>query len=142
MSQENVEIVRAVVAAWERGDYSSDEWAHPEIEFVIMDGPAPGSWTGLAGMAEGWRGFLSAWEEFRGQAVHEYRELDGEHVLMLHGWSGRGKTSGLELGQMRARAATLFHVRGGKVTRLVIYFDRKRALADLDLSEQDAHADS
>jgi hypothetical protein len=42
MSRENVELVRSVVSAWERGDYSSTEWAHPEIEFVIADRPSPG----------------------------------------------------------------------------------------------------
>jgi ketosteroid isomerase-like protein len=31
MSRQNVEIVRSIFAAWERGDYSSVEWAHPEI---------------------------------------------------------------------------------------------------------------
>jgi ketosteroid isomerase-like protein len=131
----NLDFVRSVVAAWERGDYSSAEWAAPRIEFVIADGPAPGSWTGLAGMAEGWRGFLSAWEEFRGEA-DAYRELDRERVLVLNHWTGRGRTSGLDVGRMQTNAATLFHVRGGKVTRLVIYFDRERGLADLGLAPE------
>jgi ketosteroid isomerase-like protein len=48
---------------------------------------------------------------------------------------GRGKASGLELGQVRTDAANLFHIRDGKVTRLVTYFDRTRALADLGLAE-------
>ena len=129
----NLELVRSIVTAWERGDYSSADWADSEIEFVIADGPTPGAWTGMAGMAEGWRGFLSAWEEFRGEQADEHRELDGQRVLVLHSWSGRGKTSGLDIGQMRAKAATIFHVRAGKVTRIVLYFDRERAFADLAL---------
>jgi ketosteroid isomerase-like protein len=133
VSQENVEVVRRVYDAWERGDFSSVEWAHPEIEFVHADWPPTGTWTGLAGMAEGFRGFISAWEEFRTEAS-EYRELDGERVLVLSNLTGRGKTSGVEVGWMRAKAAQLFHVRDGKVTRLVVYSDRERALADLGLA--------
>jgi ketosteroid isomerase-like protein len=40
-----------------------------------------------------------------------------------------------DLGQVRARAAQLFHVRDGQVTRMVTYFDLDRALADLGLKE-------
>ena len=135
MESASLGLVRSIFPAWERGDYSSAEWAHPEIEYVIADGPAPGSWTGLAGLAEGFRDWLSAWEELRGEA-DEYRELDDERVLVLYRWSGRGKTSGLEVGETPARGALLFHVRGGKVTRLVLYFDRERALADLGLASK------
>jgi ketosteroid isomerase-like protein len=141
MSQENVELVRSIYAPWGRGDFRSVEWAHPEIEFVIVDlGPGSGSWKGLSAMAEVWRAYLSAWEEYRTE-VDEYRELDGERVLVLVHLSGRGKASGVQLGEIRTKAANLFHVRGGKVTKLVLYVDRERGLADLGLSEQDAHAD-
>jgi ketosteroid isomerase-like protein len=133
MSQENVELVRSIYAAWARGDYTSAEWAHPEIEYVHADGPAPGTWIGRGGLAEGARVWLSAWEDFRVEA-DEYRVLDGERVLVLTNVSGHGKTSGVEVGQMRARGADLFHIRGGKVTKLVIHFERAHALADLGLS--------
>jgi ketosteroid isomerase-like protein len=135
MSQENVELVQSIYAAWERGDFRSVEWAHSEIEFMIVDlGPATDSSTGLAGMAERWRAFLSAWEEYRTE-VDEYRELDDERVLVLVHLSGRGKTSGVQLERMRTKAANLFHVRDGKVTSLVIWVDQERGLAELGLSE-------
>ena len=133
MPSANVDLVRSICAAWERGDFSSTEWQEPGIEFVIADGPTPGSWTGAAGIADGWGDFLSAWEDVR-QDAEEYRELDGERVLVLTRLMARGKSSGLEVGVMRTKQAGLFHVRGGKVTRLVYYLDREQALADLGLA--------
>ena len=127
--------MRSIYAAWERGDFGRAEWAHPDIKYVFADGPAPGTWTGLAGMAEVWRDWLSAWEDMNVEA-QEYRELDDERVLVLSRYSGRGKTSGLELGQMGTKGATLFHIRDGKVTRFVGYWDRERALADLGLATE------
>jgi ketosteroid isomerase-like protein len=130
----NLDLVRSLFAAWERGDFfSSADWADSEIEVVIADGPEPGTWAGLAGLAEATRSRLSAWEDLRMEA-EEYRELDDERVLVLFHRSGRGRTSGLDLAQMRSRGADLYHVRDGKVTRIVAYFDRERALADLGLA--------
>jgi ketosteroid isomerase-like protein len=134
MSQENVETVRSIYAAWERGDYTSAEWAHPKIELVIADGPTPGSWTGVPAMLGVWREILSVFEELRAEA-DEYRALDAERVLVLVRFSGRGRTSGLEVGQMQTKGANVFHLRGGKVTRLVLYWDRGRAFADVGLEE-------
>jgi ketosteroid isomerase-like protein len=134
MSQEDVEMVRSIVAGWERGDYSTAEWAHPEVEYVITDGPAPGSWTGLDGMAEGVRSFLSAWEDWRFE-WEQYRDLEDGRIIVFTRYSGRGKRSGLDVGQMRTKGAGVFHVRDGKVTKLLVYFDRDHALADLSLSE-------
>lgn len=101
----------------------------------MVDGPTPGTWKGLAEMADGVRDFLSAWEDFRAE-VDGYRELDDERVLALLRFNGRGKTSGLELAQTAPKGANVFWVRGGKVTRIVHYFDRERALTDLGLAPE------
>jgi ketosteroid isomerase-like protein len=131
---ENLDLVRSIYAAWERGDWSSVNWAHSDIEFVIPDGPDAFSSTGAARMGDAWRVYLGAWEGYRIEA-DEFRELDSERVLVLSRYSGAGKASGLELAQMPASAAQLFHIREGKVTKLVGYNERARALADLGLAE-------
>jgi len=60
MASANLDLVRSISVAWERRDFSSTEWAHPEIEYVIADGPEPGHHTGLVEMAAFWRDFLSS----------------------------------------------------------------------------------
>jgi ketosteroid isomerase-like protein len=137
---ENLDVVRSIYAAWERGDFSStspapaNEWASPEIEYTIVGGPSPGSWRGLGAMTDRWREFLSAWEGFHGE-VDEYRELEDGRVLVLVSFRGRGKSSRLDLGQIGAKGAHVFGVREGQVTALAFYLDRDRALADLGLAE-------
>jgi ketosteroid isomerase-like protein len=131
---ENLDLVRSIYAAWERGDYSSADWADPEIEYVFVDGPTPGRWVGKIAAGVAWRDFLSAWEEYRTE-VDEYRELSGERVLVLVHVSGTGRTSGVDLAQMGAGGASVFHLRDSKVTSFVNYFDRERAFADLGLKE-------
>jgi len=126
----NVELIRAIYAAWERGDYSSSDWQHPEIEFVMADGPTPGKGVGTVGIADAWGSFLSAWGDFRHRA-EEYREIDDTRVLVLTAFVGRARASGLEVGEMGTRSAVLFEVSAGGVTRIVLYFDRDRALAEL-----------
>ena len=84
-------------------------------------------------MAEGFRDNLIGWKDFRTEA-DEYRELDDERVLVLTRSTAQGKAAGLVVGQMRTKGAALYHVSGGKVTRLVYYWDRHRALADVGLT--------
>jgi ketosteroid isomerase-like protein len=135
MSQENVDLVRSIYADWERGNFGETHWVDPDIECqFIGDTPSGGTSKGLDGMAAAWREWLSAWEEFQVEA-DEYRELDKDRVLVLCRFAGRGKTSGLEIGQVWTKGASAFQIQNGKVTKLLLYTDYQRALDDLSLSE-------
>jgi ketosteroid isomerase-like protein len=86
-------------------------------------------------MAEGFRELVSAWHDYRIE-LDEVNELDSERVLVLHRRIGRGKTSGLDLAHLHATGAMLFHVRDGRVIRLVVYSERERAQTDLALDPE------
>src|SRR5207248_5748211 len=97
-------------------------------------GLPPVSAKGRTEMRDSARANIEVWAQLR-IAAEEYRELDSERVLVLDDVSGRGKRSGLEIGQFGAGGAHLFHVRGGMVTRLVVFEGREGVLADLGLEE-------
>jgi ketosteroid isomerase-like protein len=132
----NLDLVRSICEQWERGEYTSVAWAHPEIDFAIADLPTAGRWQGVTGMIEAWRDFIAAWEDQHVE-IDEYRELDDERVLVLGAFKGRGKASGVDLQELWPKGANLFRVHDGKVIALVVYFDRAHALADLALATDD-----
>jgi ketosteroid isomerase-like protein len=126
----NLDLVRSIYAAWEVGDFSrTSEWADPAIEWVDFGGPAPGGRAGIDAVGEFWREILSSWEELRANP-QKYLEVDDGRVLVLSRLSGREKDSGSDLEHTRA---SLFRIHGGKVTRVIFYWDPQRAFADLGL---------
>ena len=133
MTSANLELVRSIAAKWERGDWTDASWADPTIEFVVDDSLSPTSWSGPAGLAKGWLTFLSAWDDYRIE-VEEIRELDEHRVLLLVLHGGRGKRSGVDIGQSRFHGAVLFEMRDGSVIRMGAYLDRNRAFAELGLA--------
>jgi ketosteroid isomerase-like protein len=130
MSQENVEIVRALFARWNEGDYSSTDWADPDIAFV-MKTPGGGTSQGVEAMRDSWRNFLRAWEEFQGmpQKVIE----TGNQVLVLNEFGGRGSASGVPIRGMRG--AALFTFEAGRVVRLALFTDWEEALEAAGMRE-------
>ena len=128
----NLDLVRSIYADLERGDFTSVDWANPQMEYVLMDGPSPATFTGLTEIARGVREILSPWKDLC-DVIDEYRELDDERVLVLLRFDLRGKTSGLGLDASWTRGAEIVHIKQGRVTRIVKYFDRDHALADLGL---------
>lgn len=131
---ENLELVQAIYSGWEKGDFSSADWADPEIEYVMRGGLTTDRTTGVAAMSEAWATMLRAWDDLRA-VPEEVRELEDGRVLVLLRNEGRGKGSGIDVGEISVRSANLFTVREGRVTRLVLYWDRNEALAELGLAE-------
>jgi ketosteroid isomerase-like protein len=137
MSSANLDLLRSIYAAWERGDWTAPPtWADPEIEFVLADGPDPTRAKGVAEMVAVFtRDFLSTWDHLRTEA-QEYRELDGERILVHIHNHGRGRTSGMEISELmgKGEGANIWFIRQGTVVKVIMYWDRARALADLGLA--------
>jgi len=134
----NLDLVRSMYTAFERGDFTNADWADPEVEYVIAEGPEPRTFRGLAGLAEAMRNLFGDFEDV-GAEAEDYRELDACHVLVLGRGFGRGTRSGVYASPdspFSYKFAEVFEVHGGKVTRIVVYYDRDRALADLGLAPE------
>lgn len=128
----NLDLVKSIFVEWERGEWGSADWADSEIHFEMIGGLVEGSWDGRREMARAWGEMLGAWEGLRTDA-EEFRELDDGRVLVFLRNQGRGRESGIEIGEISVRAANLFTIRDGKVTSLILYWDRRQALADVGL---------
>jgi ketosteroid isomerase-like protein len=131
----NLDLVKSIFADWERGDWSSADWADPQIEFEMIGGLAEGRWTGVSEMGKAWAAMLSAWDDLTADP-DEFRELDDERVIVFLRNQGRGRGSGIEIGEISTKAANLFTIRDAKVTSLTLYWDRDRAISDLGLTDR------
>src|SRR5690242_17961243 len=125
---ENLDLVRSIYADWERGDWSRSDWIDPQMELVSRDGIDPQVLAGRDAIRGGWREFLSTWSGYS-VVAEEFRELSRGRVLVLLHATGHGKASGVEL--RGSRGVNVFEITDGRVTRLILYYDRDRALADL-----------
>ena len=104
--------MRSIYADWERGDLGRVDWADPEIEFVVAEGPEPGVSRGLAAMGDQVRGALIDMPGWRGEA-EGCRELIDGRVLVLARIAGRGRSTGLERPRLESsRSARLGYARG------------------------------
>jgi ketosteroid isomerase-like protein len=128
---ENLDLVRSIYADWERGDFSRDDWADPEIELVRPESVDGDALQGRDASAGGWRAWLGVWKDFRAEA-HDYRVLDDERVLVFGRMRGIGRLSGTSTD---TGTVNLFQIRDGKVVRLVLYSNPDNAFVDLGLEE-------
>jgi ketosteroid isomerase-like protein len=116
MSQENVEIVRKLLEAW--NEHDAELWlsyAAPEIEWMPA-GPAAVEGAVYRGRDEVASGIAAVWETWD---VFDFREGDlrdlGDSVLWLGRVKMRGSASGVELDQEFAIHGV---AHDGKLTRV------------------------
>jgi ketosteroid isomerase-like protein len=139
MSQENVEIVRAMVAAAETGDWDTAlEGFDPEVELDQRRMPDGGIYKTPGGVRKFYERWLGSWDQLRVESKGVIAAPDGRVISLLR-ISGRGRGSGIDVAM---EAADVFTLRDGKVIRMVGFPDRAEALEAVGLSEQDAHSDS
>ena len=138
MSQENVEIVKANIDAYNREDWDAffkDVAPGFELDFSRAVGP----WRGVFGLDQARRVVLEmreTWESARVEP-HEFIEA-GDFVVMPWTIHGRGR-DGIEV---VVRATFVFTIRNGAIERNTMYQEKEDALEALGLSEQDAPSTS
>ncbi len=130
MSRENVEVVRRVIEAHDRGDFATVFASYdPGIEWHVAPVIAPMGdlepvYHGHEGVRAFWRQWFAAWEK----ASFEYEEFidAGEAVVTILSQRMRGRTSGIELNWNSYGQA--WTVRDGKIVRVQVFPTREEAL--------------
>jgi ketosteroid isomerase-like protein len=132
MSQENVEVVRRLIEAWDRGDYSA-AWdsIDPDIAVnVAYHADLDGTYRGHAGLAELMATFWAAFERPRIEIEHAMPV--GDDVVVGVRFYGRGKKSGVEID---APAWHAWRLREGKAVCWWLLRTKEEALEAAGLSE-------
>jgi ketosteroid isomerase-like protein len=137
MSQENVEVVRAIYEAWTRGDYEAVfaridtdiEWFAPS-DISASGEPESGLSRGQEGVRRSLGKWVGAWDDYR----FELRRLiDCGDDVLVEGWQrGRGRTSGVEVSE---EIFSVWTLRGGQAVRQRMFRDRAQALEAVGLRE-------
>jgi uncharacterized protein len=131
MSQENVEIVRRLIEAWNSNE--QDEAIAIVDPEVVLDATRrrvnPKTYTGMQGMRRMLADRDEVWGEFR-MEPDEVLEA-GDRVVAIGRWVAKGKGSGIEVQQPVAHVFTL---QDGRVVRVEISATRDEALEAARLS--------
>jgi ketosteroid isomerase-like protein len=133
MSQEDVQVVRALFEAWERGglDAAAELW-DPEIDWRAAQGALDDA--GPIQGRDAMRGYLQDWlEDFDDLALEPEEFIDaGARVVVVQKMRGRAKGSGVET---ELRFAVVYTIRDGKVVMGREYWTREEALEAAGRSE-------
>jgi ketosteroid isomerase-like protein len=129
MSQENVEIVKALFRGWtERGVDGMLTFFHEDIEYFPAE--EDGIIHGHDALRRYWEGFMEAWDAFH-MGPTEFLDA-GDHVFNRVAINGRGRGSGVEVAM---EFWQVWLIRGDRAARCEEYLNREEALEAVGLSE-------
>jgi ketosteroid isomerase-like protein len=128
MSQENVEILRALYGPWARGDFHASADQVAGFEWVQLTGAVePGSHRGAEAQRALGRIF-EVYENFRVEA-EEYIDAEDKVVVVARCY-GKARGSGMQLDE---QFAFVWTVRDSKPVRMEQYPSRREALEAVGL---------
>jgi ketosteroid isomerase-like protein len=133
MSEENVEIVRGLYEAWNRGDYAGAlALIDPEIDIeqARQGSLAVGTYRGHAGLYQLLEDFWNQFDD-RHSMVQETISA-GDEVFVSVRFHGRGRSSGVEV---EMRHCHLWTLRNGRVVRWRLFSTRREALEAAGIKE-------
>ena len=137
MSQENVDLVRALIEASKRGEMDKVfALYHPDIEWSISELPMRGpDFEPVYRGHEGIRTFWRTWAEAFETPSFDYEEFidAGDTVVSVLTQRVRGRASGIE--QVWSSYAQNWAVTEGRVVRVEFFQTRAEALEAAGLSE-------
>ena len=138
MSQENLEIVKANIDAYNREDWDAFfKDVAPGFELDLSR--ALGPWRGVFGLDQARRvveEFREIWESAPLEP-HEFIEAGDLVVVPL-----TNHLKGRDGVEVVASTTWVWTIRNGAIERVSMYQEKEDALEAVGLSEQDAHADS
>jgi uncharacterized protein len=122
VSQDNVEIMRAAYAAFDRGEpVALFELLDPDIEWRALEDPVIKH--GVEGVLESLGGWFQVWDDFRIEA-EEFID-GGDHVVAVV--MGRGRVAGSGE-QVTQRFFQVWTIRDGKIVAFHEYQTRREAI--------------
>jgi ketosteroid isomerase-like protein len=132
MSQENVEIVRAAIAAYMSDDEATfRKLAAPDIVMSSRpDQPDVREHHGYDGMLRASAEWLEAWDEHTFGAAHMWDV--GDFVFVRTHESGRGRISGARI---ETESIFVYTLSGHTIVRIQIFGSEEEALKAVELEE-------
>jgi uncharacterized protein len=134
MAEENVEIVRDAIAAFDRGDIEGVLRICDE-DIVITQAPelpgAPREQHGHRGLLEAFAIWPEQWDDYRIETLR-IAAAPGGKVFVTQRTRGRGKQSGVEV---EMDFSFVFTVRDAKISEWHLFLQEDQALEAAGLSE-------